>query len=45
MKSAVVSRSIAFGGRNTSVSVEDAFWQGLKEIAHGRQMTSSDLVG
>jgi predicted DNA-binding ribbon-helix-helix protein len=45
MKSAVVSRSITFGGRTTSVSVEDAFWQSLKGIAHGHRMTLSDLVG
>jgi predicted DNA-binding ribbon-helix-helix protein len=26
------------------VSLEDAFWKGLKEIANGREMTLSDLV-
>jgi predicted DNA-binding ribbon-helix-helix protein len=44
MKSRVVKRSIVFAGRKTSVSLEDAFWQGLKEIAGGRDMTLSDLV-
>jgi predicted DNA-binding ribbon-helix-helix protein len=27
------------------VSLEDAFWNGLKEIAGGRHVTLSDLVG
>ena len=44
MKSSVVKRSIAVAGRNTSVSLEDAFWKALKEIAAGRAMTLSDLV-
>ena len=41
---AVVQRSITFGGRKTSVTVEDAFWDGLKEIADTRHMTLS-VVG
>ncbi len=41
---AVVQRSITFGGRKTSVTVDDAFWDGLKEIADRRQMTLADLV-
>ena len=44
MKSPVVKRSIVIAGHKTSVSLEDAFWQGLKEIAVGRDMTLSDLV-
>jgi predicted DNA-binding ribbon-helix-helix protein len=32
------------GGHKTSVSLEDAFWQGLKQIATGRGMTLSELV-
>ncbi|MET0629358.1 MAG: ribbon-helix-helix domain-containing protein, partial [Xanthobacteraceae bacterium] len=31
MKSSVVKRSIVVGGHKTSVSLEDAFWRGLKE--------------
>ena len=39
-------RTIYFpGGRKTSVALEDAFWEGLKEIADRRQMTVSKLVG
>jgi|SRR5215471_3012235 predicted DNA-binding ribbon-helix-helix protein len=44
MKSPVVKRSIVIAGHKTSVSLEDAFWKGLKEIANGREMTLSDLV-
>jgi predicted DNA-binding ribbon-helix-helix protein len=44
MKSLVVKRSIVVSGHKTSVSLEDAFWTGIKEIASGRNMTLSDLV-
>lgn len=44
MKSPVVKRSIVIAGHKTSVSLEDAFWKGLKEIADGRNMTLSDIV-
>ena len=44
MKSAVAKRSIVIGGHKTSVSLEDAFWNGLKEIASKRKLTLSKLV-
>jgi len=44
MKSPVVKRSIVIAGHKTSVSLEDAFWKGLKDIANGRNMTLSELV-
>src|SRR5258708_35916959 len=44
MKSPVIKRSIVIAGHKTSVSLEDAFLQGLKEIADDRSMTLSDLV-
>jgi predicted DNA-binding ribbon-helix-helix protein len=44
MRSLVVKRSIAIGGRETSVSLEHAFWSRLKEIARQRQMAVSDLI-
>jgi predicted DNA-binding ribbon-helix-helix protein len=44
MKSPVVKRSIVIAGHKTSVSLEDAFWKGLKEIAVGQDMTLSELV-
>ena len=44
MKSPVVKGSIVIAGHKTSVSLEDAFWKGLKEIAGARDVTLSDLV-
>src|ERR1700738_435087 len=44
LKSAVVKRSIVVSGHKTSVSLEDAFWKGLKEIAGGRHLSLSDLI-
>jgi predicted DNA-binding ribbon-helix-helix protein len=44
MKSPVIKRSIIIAGHKTSVSLEDAFWKGLKDIATDRHMTLSDLV-
>ncbi len=44
MKSPVVKRSIVIAGHKTSVSLEDAFWRGLKDIANDREVTLSELV-
>jgi predicted DNA-binding ribbon-helix-helix protein len=44
MKSPVVKRSIVVAGHKTSVSLEDAFWRGLKEIASGRGVSLSEMV-
>ena len=44
MKSPVVKRSIVIAGHKTSVSLEDAFWTGLKDIAIAQRTTLSDLV-
>jgi predicted DNA-binding ribbon-helix-helix protein len=45
MKSKVVKRSVVIAGHKTSVSLEEAFWRGLKDIAVERRATLSDLVG
>jgi predicted DNA-binding ribbon-helix-helix protein len=45
MISTVVKRSVMLGGHKTSVSLEDAFWVRLREIAASRQTTISDVVG
>jgi len=45
MKSPVVKRSIVVAGHKTSVSLEEAFWNGMKEISGIRGMTLSELVG
>jgi predicted DNA-binding ribbon-helix-helix protein len=44
MKSLIVKRSVVVADHKTSVSVEDAFWNGLKEIARGRNIALSELV-
>lgn len=44
LKSAMVKRSTALRGRRTSVSLEDAFWAGLKEIASERAVPLRALV-
>jgi predicted DNA-binding ribbon-helix-helix protein len=43
-KSQVAKRSIVVGGHKTSVSLEEPFWQGLKDIASKRRQTLSELV-
>ena len=44
MKSSVLKRSIVIAGHKTSVSLEDKFWDSLKEIAGERGMTLAELV-
>ena len=44
MKSSIIKRSVIIDGHKTSVSLEDAFWSDLKEIAHRHQSTLSKLV-
>jgi predicted DNA-binding ribbon-helix-helix protein len=44
MKSHVVKRSIVIAGHKTSVSLEDQFWNALKDIATTQDTTLSDLV-
>jgi predicted DNA-binding ribbon-helix-helix protein len=45
MKSPVIKRSIVIAGHKTSVSVEDAFWTALKEIAQLRRQSLAELIG
>ena len=44
LKSLVVKRSVHIDGRKTSVSLEDAFWSDLKEIAHMQRATVSKVI-
>lgn len=44
VKSLVVKRSIMVDGHKTSVSLEEAFWNGVKEISGERGKTPSELV-
>jgi predicted DNA-binding ribbon-helix-helix protein len=44
MKSLVTKRSIVIAGHKTSISLEDAFWKALKDIALAQHKTLSNLV-
>jgi len=44
MRSSPVKRSIVINGQRTSISLEEAFWNTLKDIAHERRVTLSQLV-
>jgi predicted DNA-binding ribbon-helix-helix protein len=44
MKSPIVKHSVVLAGHKTSVSLEDEFWNALKEVAGGRNITLTDLV-
>ena len=45
VNSSVVKRSIIRDGHKSSVSLEDQFWDALREIADSEHMTVSALVG
>jgi len=45
LKSQVIKRSLVVGGHKTSVSLEDAFWDELRAIAHKFGVHLSQLVG
>jgi predicted DNA-binding ribbon-helix-helix protein len=45
MRSSIIKRSVAIAGHKTSVSLENAFWESLKDVARQRKMTLGDLVG
>jgi predicted DNA-binding ribbon-helix-helix protein len=44
MPTLVHKRSIIIAGHKTSVSLEDAFWNGLKDMAHHKAMTVSNMI-
>ena len=44
MKSSIGKHSMVVAGHKTSISLEEAFWIGLKEISGHRDMTLSELV-
>jgi predicted DNA-binding ribbon-helix-helix protein len=43
-RSRIVKRSLRIDGSNTSVTLEDAFWDALREIAAVRNIHVSELV-
>jgi len=45
MKSLILKRSVVIAGHRTSISLEEAFWKELKEIAGLRKMPLSELIG
>jgi predicted DNA-binding ribbon-helix-helix protein len=45
VKCLVPKRSVYIAGHKTSVSLEDEFWDSLKEIAGERGMTLQQLIG
>lgn len=42
--SGVVKRSVEIAGHRTSVTLEDAFWNALREIATERDVTMRSLI-
>jgi predicted DNA-binding ribbon-helix-helix protein len=44
MKSFVAKRSVVVEGHKTSVSLEEEFWVGLKEIILDRAISMSELI-
>jgi predicted DNA-binding ribbon-helix-helix protein len=44
MKSPIVKRSIMIAGHRTSITLEDAFWKGLKEIAARHETSVQGVV-
>lgn len=44
LASSIKKRALFIGEHKTSISLEEAFWESLKDIAAGREMTVSQLV-
>ena len=45
MKSEVIKRSVAIAGHKTSVTLEDSFWEALRDIAAAESRTLSQVLG
>jgi predicted DNA-binding ribbon-helix-helix protein len=43
--SPILKRSVIIAGHKTSISVEDEFWDSLKEIAGERGITLAAMIG
>jgi predicted DNA-binding ribbon-helix-helix protein len=43
-RSLIVHRSVVIGGNKRGVSLEDAFWNAVKEIATSKGVSTSDLI-
>ena len=44
MQSGIIKRSVVVDGHKTSVSLEDQFWSGLKQIARAQGSTVSKVI-
>jgi predicted DNA-binding ribbon-helix-helix protein len=44
MKSKIVRRTVHVSGRKRSISLEDAFWNGLRDIANQRHESVTHLI-
>jgi predicted DNA-binding ribbon-helix-helix protein len=44
MKPTVAKRSVILAGHKTSVSLEEGFWEALKDIAGKKNKTMSELI-
>jgi predicted DNA-binding ribbon-helix-helix protein len=42
---AVVKRSVSIAGHRTSISLEEPFWSGLREIAEREKLSVQALIG
>ena len=45
MASGIVKRSVAIAGHRTSVSLEEPFWEALREIADRQSLSVQALIG
>jgi predicted DNA-binding ribbon-helix-helix protein len=44
MESGIAKHSVIIAGHRTSVSLEDEFWDDMRQIARGRGKTLSELI-
>jgi len=45
MGSGIVKRSVSIAGHRTSISLEEPFWAGLREIAGKESLSVQALIG
>jgi predicted DNA-binding ribbon-helix-helix protein len=45
MSFGIVKRSVSIAGHRTSISLEEPFWEGLREIAERDRMSVQALIG
>jgi predicted DNA-binding ribbon-helix-helix protein len=45
MGAGIVKRSVSIAGHRTSISLEEPFWEGLREIAAKESLSVQALIG